>query len=145
MAKQHRVNSGTRFVNALFRQLTNLGLGAQYRRVLTVRGRKTGKYYSTPVDVMEHAGSWWLVAAYGPSNWVANARAASKVTLSRGGKSADYEVSEAAVADAVPVLRQYMQEVSGTRAYFDVSPEASDDEIAQELVRHPTLRLSQVA
>jgi deazaflavin-dependent oxidoreductase (nitroreductase family) len=144
MAKQYRVGTGTRIINAVFRQLTRLGMGAGYRQILTVRGRRTGRLYSTPVDVMEHGGALWLVAGYGPANWVSNARAAGRVTLSRGRKQAEYEVSDVTPSEAIPVLRKYMREVRVTRRYFDTSPDGTDDAIETELVRHPTLRLSRV-
>jgi hypothetical protein len=41
---------------------------------------------------MELEGRRWLVAAYGPGNWVRNARAAGEVTLSRGRRSQTYRV-----------------------------------------------------
>jgi len=75
--------------------MTRLGLGASYRFILTVPGRKTGHLYSTPVDVIEAAGERWLVAGYGPAGWVRNARAAREVTLSRGGRSEKFGVDEA--------------------------------------------------
>ena len=76
MAKHYRIGAGTRLVNWAFRQLTRLGLGARYRHILTVKGRKSGQLHSTPVDVIEHGNTRWLVAGYGPANWVLNARAA---------------------------------------------------------------------
>jgi len=141
MAKVYKMGAGTRAINAVFRRLTSFGLGASYRRVLTVPGRKTGRLYSTPVDVMDHDGRLWLVAGYGPANWVSNARAAGRVTLTRGKERANYEVRDAGPSEAVPVLRQYMRQVRVTRAYFDASPDGSDAEIAAELPRHPVLRL----
>src|SRR5262249_47501541 len=59
MAKTYRLNLGTRLVNALFRALTRLGLGARYRYILVVPGRKTGRLYSTPVDVIRADGERW--------------------------------------------------------------------------------------
>jgi len=50
--------------------------------------------------VVETSGHRWLVAGYGPVNWVRNARAAGEVTLSRGGRALRYKVAEPA-ADAV--------------------------------------------
>ncbi len=144
MAKAYRVNPGTKAVNQLFRRLTELGLGASYRHILTVRGRKTGILRSTPVDVMDVDGRRWLVAGYGPVNWVENARAAGEVTLRRGRSSKRYAVADADAKDAVPVLRQYMSEVRVTRNYFDANPKSSDDAIAAELARHPLLALSEL-
>jgi deazaflavin-dependent oxidoreductase (nitroreductase family) len=144
MAKKYHFGMANRAANAVFQQLTRLGVGASYRWILTVPGRKTGELRSTPVDVMDLGGARWLVAGYGPANWVLNARAAGQVTLSRGRRRADYEVTEPSPSEAVPVLRKYMNEVRVTRAYFDVGPDAADSAIAAELPRHPTLRLTPV-
>ena len=88
MARIYRQNAATRMTNWVFTTLTRLGMGASYRHLLMVRGRKTGQLRATPVDVMETGGQRWLVAGYGPVNWVFNARAAGEVTLSRGGHHA---------------------------------------------------------
>ncbi len=141
MAKTYRLNGGARLINFVFRLMTRLGLGAAYRYILTVPGRKTGRLYSTPVDVIEVAGDRWLVAAYGPVSWVRNARAAGEVTLSRGGRSQHFEVEEAASTAAVPALRNYITEIRVTRPYFDAGPSSTDEEIAAELPRHPVFRL----
>ena len=57
-------------INSLFRVLTRPGLGASYRHILTVPGRKSGRLYSTPVDIIERDEQRWLVAGHGPTNWV---------------------------------------------------------------------------
>jgi deazaflavin-dependent oxidoreductase (nitroreductase family) len=141
MAKNYRIGAGTRLVNWAFRQLTLLGLGAPYRHILTVKGRKTGHLHSTPVDVIEHGENRWLVAGYGPANWVLNARAAREVTVSRGGRSQKFRVEDPDPIEAVPVLRQYIRQIRPTRAYFDAKPDAPDDVIAAEPPRHPVLAL----
>ena len=138
MAKTYRLNRGTRYINALFRTLTRLGLGARYRYILTVPGRKTGRLYATPVDVIEVDGQRWLVAGYGPASWVANARAAGKVTLSRGRRSEEFGVEEEIGPAAVAVLREYIRKIRVTRAYFDATPDSPDAEVASELARHLT-------
>lgn len=141
MARVYRVGPATRAVNALFRALTRLGLGARYRHILTVRGRRSGREHSTPVDVMEHAGGRWLVAPYGETNWVKNARAAGEVTLSRGRRSERVRLAEADPSESVRVLRTYMREVAVTRPYFDVGPDASDEAIAAMAPGHPVFRI----
>lgn len=142
MARTYRLTRGTRLVNWVFAVMTRAGMGAPYRYVLTVRGRRTGRLYSTPVDVIDEAGRRWLVAGYGPSNWTLNARAASEVTLQRGGTSRRYTVSEPEPADAVPVLRKYMTQIRVTRRYFDAAADAPDDVIKAEVPRHPVFLLS---
>jgi hypothetical protein len=141
MAKTYRLSLGARLINSVFRLMTRLGLGASYRHILTVPGRTTGRLYSTPVDVIEVAGYRWLVAAYGPSSWVRNARAAGEVTLSRGGRSDKFRVVEPDAQTAIPVLRAYIDEIKVTRSYFDADPDSPDNTIAAELERHAVFRL----
>jgi deazaflavin-dependent oxidoreductase (nitroreductase family) len=121
--------------------MTRFGLGASYRFILTVRGRKTGRLYSIPVDVMEYGGDEWLVAAYGVTNWVHNVRASGEVTLTRGGRSQRFSTEEAETREAVPVLRKYITEFPVTRPYFDARPDAPDEALASELPKHPVFRL----
>jgi deazaflavin-dependent oxidoreductase (nitroreductase family) len=141
MAKTYRLSGGARLINFVFRLMTRLGLGASYRYILTVPGRKTGRLYSTPVNVIEVAGDRWLVAAYGPVNWVRNARAAGEVTLSRGGRSEKFRVVEPDAQAAIPALRAYIDQVKVTRPYFDADPDSPDTTIAAELKRHAVFRL----
>lgn len=141
MAKTYRVNRAERVLNGVFRLLTRLGIGAKYRHILTVPGRKTGKLYSTPVDVMQSGSRRFLVAPYGVVNWVRNARAAGEVTLSRGGRTERVRVSEVSPEASTPVLRQYISEVRVTRPYFDVTLESTDQEFAAEAPRHPVFEV----
>ncbi len=127
MAKTYRRHLGTRLINWWFRSLTKFGLGASYRQILTVPGRKTGRPHSTPVDVIEVGGDRWLVAGYGPANWVLNTRAHAEVMLSRGGHSQTYKVEEVGADDAIPVLRKNIAQIRVTRPYFDASPNSSDE------------------
>jgi deazaflavin-dependent oxidoreductase (nitroreductase family) len=142
MAKTYRRSVGTRLINRLFSALTRLGLGASYRHILTVPGWKSGRLYSTPVDVITVDGERWLVAGYGPANWVRNLRAAGEATLRRGRHSQRFKAEETAAPEAVPVLRRYIAEIRVTRPYFDASPESPDADIAAELPRHSVFRLS---
>jgi deazaflavin-dependent oxidoreductase (nitroreductase family) len=142
MAKTYRLNLGARLINSVFRLMTKVGVGASYRYILTVPGRKTGRLHSTPVDLIKVAGERWLVAGYGPAGWVRNARAAGAVTLSRGGRSEMFGVDEAAAQTAIPVLRTYISEIKVTRPYFDANPDSPDDAIAAELERHAVFRLT---
>jgi deazaflavin-dependent oxidoreductase (nitroreductase family) len=141
MTKTYRRSVGTRLVNSLFRVMTGLGLGASYRHILTVPGRSTGRPYSTPVDIITIDGERWLVAGYGPANWVRNIRVAGEATLSRGHHTHRFKVEEVEATDAVPVLRKYLGEIRVTRPYFDATPDSTDDEITAELPRHTVFRL----
>jgi deazaflavin-dependent oxidoreductase (nitroreductase family) len=144
MAKKYRLNLGTRLINLLFRTMTRFGAGASYRYILTTRGRKTGRFYSTPVDVMQLNGQRYLVAGYGLVNWVRNVRASGEASLSRGGRSEKFRVEQVGPQEAVPILRKYMDEIWVTRAYFDATPESSDEAIVAETLKHSVFRLVSV-
>lgn len=141
VTKTYRLNPGTRLRDRIFETTTRLGVGAPYRHVLTVRGRKTGQLRSTPVDVMDVGGTKWLVASYGPVNWVKNVRASGEVQLNRGGRSERDAAQEVGPGGAVPVLRKYMTEVRVTRPYFDATPESPDEVIDQDVKMHRVFRL----
>lgn len=51
-----------------------LGLIRGHFYVLEVRGRRSGRTISLPVDPLELGGRCYLVCARGESNWVRNAR-----------------------------------------------------------------------
>jgi hypothetical protein len=69
--------------NRAFGFLVGLGLGFAHNYLLEVRGRKSGKLFSTPVDLLELQGKRFLVAPRGRTQWVRNAEAAGEITLRR--------------------------------------------------------------
>jgi hypothetical protein len=62
VARTYRVGSSRRLVNTVIGPLTRVGLAGRHTYILTVRGRKTGRAYSTPVILIED-GEHWLVAS----------------------------------------------------------------------------------
>jgi len=67
--------------NRLFGFLIGHGIGFCHNYLLQVRGRKSGRIYSTPVDLLEIEGRQFLVAPRGQTQWVRNAEAAGEVRL----------------------------------------------------------------
>ena len=67
-----------RLFNRVFGFLVGLGLGLSHKYLLQVRGRKTGRLYSTPVNLLSVDGERYLVAPRGEAHWVRNARAAGE-------------------------------------------------------------------
>lgn len=108
--------------------------------LLTVRGRSSGRPWSTPVSIVRLDGERWLVAPCGERNWVRNARAAGWVELRRGRVRERLAVRETQPAEAVPVLREYVRLGRVTRPFFEVSLESSDAEWLAEAPRHPVFR-----
>lgn len=141
MARTYRRSLWRRVLNSLVAALLRLGLGPRHTYLLGVRGRTTGRSYSTPVTLVEEKGQRWLVAPYGEVGWVRNARAAGEVTLARGARSHPVALFEVGSEEAAPVLRRYVTEVPITRPFFDVTPESSLAAFAAEAPRHPVFRI----
>ncbi len=141
MAKTYRLGFWRRVANVLVRGLLRVGLVPRYTYLMSVRGRRTGRLYSTPVTLVEEGRQRWLVAPYGEVGWVHNARVAGQVTLSRGGRSERVAIFEVAPAEAAPVLKRYITQVPITRPYFDVMPDSSLDAFLAEALRHPVFRI----
>jgi hypothetical protein len=56
------------FFNRAFGFLVGLGIGPKFIYLMQVRGRKTGKIYSAPVNMMDLGGKLYLVAPRGRAN-----------------------------------------------------------------------------
>ncbi len=102
-----------------------------------VTGRTSGLARSTPVSLVLEGGKRWVVAPYGEVAWVHNARAAGRVTLTRGKQSEVVSITELGPAVSAPVLKTYITNVAITRPYFDVRPDSPLAEFAAEVPRHP--------
>jgi deazaflavin-dependent oxidoreductase (nitroreductase family) len=119
-----------------------LGLPPQKYQMLAVKGRRSGRLHTTPVSVMKMDGQRWLVVPYGVRDWVKNARAAGKVTLSRGGRSEVVAVQEEHdPSKSAPVLKLYLNEEPITRTFFDAKPGSPVEDYHTEAHRHPVFRI----
>lgn len=141
MSKSYRLGPSRRLVNGLIGPLTRFGLAGRHTYLLTVRGRRTGRKYSTPVRLIEN-GQRWLVAPYGEVGWVHNARAAGTVELSRAGHREQLRIEQVSTDEAAPVLREYLEQVAVARPFFEVGADSSLEELIAIGPRHPVFRLS---
>jgi len=141
MAWAYRLGFWRRLVNRVIRALLRLGVSPPHTYLLTVRGRKSGQSYSTPVTLVEENDERWLVAPYGEVGWVRNARATGQVTVSRGRKSETVEIIELGSEDAAPVLKKYLTRVPVVRPFFNVTPRSSLRDFVGEASRHPVFRI----
>jgi len=85
-----------------------IGLVRGHFYVLEVRGRKSGRTISLPVDPIEIGGRRYLVCARGNSNWVRNARAAGEVALVRALRRRHFALRELPPSQRPPVLKAYL-------------------------------------
>jgi deazaflavin-dependent oxidoreductase (nitroreductase family) len=128
--------------NILITPLARLGLAGKRTHILTTIGRKTGRRYSTPVQLVFLDGERWLVAPYGERAWVKNARAAGSVELTRALRTERARVEEVEPQTAAPVLREYLRKTPVTKPFFTAKRNAPVEEFAAEAHRHPVFRLA---
>jgi len=122
--------------------LVGLGIGPGYMQLLLVRGRKTGRLYSTPVNLLQVGGKSYLVAPRGSTQWVRNAEATGEILLKRGRQERKYRLRPVPDPEKPTLLKLYLESYkSQVQQYFSVpagSPEAAFREIA---VDYPVFEL----
>lgn len=110
--------------------------------VLEVRGRKSGRTISVPVDPLDLDGRRYLVCARGESNWVRNARSAGEVVLARAMRRRRYAVRELSPGMRPPVLKAYLDRFAGEVQRFFPVPKGSPVETFNDLARrYPVFEL----
>jgi hypothetical protein len=110
--------------------------------LVTVRGRRSGKEYSTPFWLLERPDGWYWVSVFGETNTVKNARAAGQVTVSRGATRDEVRLVEVPVESRLPFLHEYLasNKSSLVRTYF-ATPTTSDHELQALAPEHPVFKL----
>jgi deazaflavin-dependent oxidoreductase (nitroreductase family) len=79
--------------------------------VLTVKGRRSGKSYRTPINVVELNGSRYLVSPRGETGWSRNLRAGGEAWLRLRGHQARYRATEVPPAERGPIIRRLPAEM----------------------------------
>jgi deazaflavin-dependent oxidoreductase (nitroreductase family) len=127
-----------RFANGAIGVLVGLGVGPAHMRVLEVVGRKSGRRYTLPVDLLDHGGKRYLVAPRGYTQWVRNAEAQGEVTLRRGSQRARYGLRALADAEKPPVLKAYLDGFrSEVQRFFSVKAGAPVGEFVPLVAQYP--------
>jgi deazaflavin-dependent oxidoreductase (nitroreductase family) len=110
---EHRlITSGHRSMrvfNRMVAGLTKLGISLLGSRILSVRGRKSGEWRSTPVNLLVVDGQRYLVAPRGHTQWVRNLRANPEARLRLGRRTESFRAEELADADKPDILRAYLK------------------------------------
>jgi deazaflavin-dependent oxidoreductase (nitroreductase family) len=124
-----------KFFNRLLGFLVGVGLGPSHIHLLEVRGRKTGKLYVTPVDLLPLHDKRYLVAPRGRTQWVRNAEAAGEIVLKRGSKRERLGLRPLDAAEKSEVLKAYLDSYkSEVQRFFPIaagSPVTAFAEIAE--------------
>ena len=127
--------------------LTRHGVSILGSRVLAVKGRSSGTWRTTPVNVLDHDGRRYLVSARGEGQWVRNLRAAGSGELRVGKRSEAFRGRELADNEKVPVLRAYLKRWKVEVGVFfeGIGPDSSNAEIQAIAAKHPAFEVLSVS
>ena len=130
--------------NPLMALLARLGVSVKGSCLLRVRGRTTGEWRSTPVNLLDHDGRRYLVAPRGHTHWVRNLRAAGGGELLLGRRVEPFRALELGADEKPPILRAYLERWKAEAGVFfgGVGPEAPDAELRRIAPDHPVFRLT---
>ncbi|WP_405495900.1 nitroreductase family deazaflavin-dependent oxidoreductase [Nocardia sp. NBC_00511] len=95
-------------MNRIANWIPRLGISVAGSRLLAVRGRKSGEWRTTLVNLLTVDGDRYLVAPRGHTQWVRNLRVAGTGELRLGRKSETFTATEVPDADKLPLLRAYL-------------------------------------
>jgi deazaflavin-dependent oxidoreductase (nitroreductase family) len=123
--------------------VTRRGVSVLGSRVLAVRGRTSGQWRTTPVNLLEHEGKRYLVAPRGEAQWVRNLRVAGTGELRVGKKAEAFRGRELDDDEKTPVLRAYLKRWKlEVGVFFDgTGPDSSDEELRAIAPRHPAFEV----
>lgn len=135
-------NPVERIFNRLFGFLVGLGVGLPHNYLLEVRGRKTGRAYSTPENLLRFRGRRFLVAGRGRTQWVRNAEAAGEIVLRKARNRQQFRVRAVPNEEKAEILKAYLDSFKLTvQRYFPV-PAGSGAQAFRGLAdRYPAFEL----
>ncbi len=103
---------------------------------LSVRGRRSGRWHTTPVAVLDHGGERYLISYRGASDWARNLEASHTARLARRGDVEEIEVADVPVAERGELLDAYRDrygKMPTVGSVLDALPDPAD---------HPTFRIT---
>ena len=137
-----KASPAERFFNRVFGFLVGHGLSPSYNYLLEVRGRKSGKLYSTPVNLLEVNGKQYLVAPRGRTQWVQNAEVVGEVTLKKRGARLRFRLRALHDSEKPEILKSYLTHYGGAvQRFFPVPPDASLEAFAKIAADYPAFEL----
>jgi deazaflavin-dependent oxidoreductase (nitroreductase family) len=130
-------------VNPVVALLTRAGISVWGSRELRVRGRTTGEWRTTPVNLLTLDGEQYLVAPRGVTQWVRNLRVAGSGELRVGKRTERFRATEVVDTDKVPILRAYLKKWKAeVGVFFDgVSGDSPDTDLQRIAPDHPVFRV----
>jgi deazaflavin-dependent oxidoreductase (nitroreductase family) len=128
--------------NRVFGFLVGIGVAFSHKYLLQVRGRKSGKLFSTPINLLELKGKRFLVAPRGRTQWVRNAEAAGEVTLKRGSMRLTFRLRPLAEVEKPEILKAYLDGFkSEVQRYFSVAAGSPVESFVEVTANYPVFAL----
>ena len=128
--------------NRTFGFLAGLGLAPKFIYLLEVRGRKSGKLYRSPVNLMEIAGKKILVAPRGRTQWVRNAEASNEIWLKRASFRQSFSLKPIPDSEKPPILKEYLDRyASAVKKFFPIPPNSPIDAFRDIAPNYPVFEL----
>ena len=142
MASFREPTSTEKFFNRAMGFLVSIGFAPSYMQLLEVRGRKSGKLYTTPVDLLELDGKRYLVAPRGRTQWVRNAEVSGEVTLKRGSTRQSFVLRALNDVEKLPILKAYLDRFkTAVQRYFTVPAGSPPEAFAEVATTYPAFEL----
>ena len=131
-----------RLFNRVFGFFVGLGFAPRYIYLLQVPGRKTGRLYSTPVNILGLQGQRYLVAPRGQTQWVRNAQSAPCITLKRGRSTQQFRLRPIPDPEKPAILKAYLGAYSAAvQRYFPIPASSPLESFAPLAPRYPVFEL----
>ncbi|MFD9129528.1 nitroreductase/quinone reductase family protein [Kitasatospora sp. NPDC059571] len=132
------------FFNRVVAAFTRAGLSVWGSRVLAVRGRKSGEWRTTPVNLLTIEGERYLVAPRGHTQWVRNLRVVGTGELRLGRRAEAFSAVELADEAKPEILRAYLKRWKfEVGMFFDgVDATATDEKLLSIAPGYPVFRIS---
>ncbi len=144
--QRHGVPFYLPLVNPLVKGLLRLGMPMGPMRLLSFRGRKSGRERRTPVAILDNNGNRYIVSVYGLSQWVRNLRAAGEGKLRKGWRSQSVRIVELSPKDAAPILKVGLATApSFLKKYFETTADSSMEAFERDAVHHPVFKIEKDA
>jgi deazaflavin-dependent oxidoreductase (nitroreductase family) len=132
-----------RLLNAVFGWLVGLGFGLEHNYLLQVAGRRSGRIYRTPVNVLTLDGRRWLVAPRGRTQWVRNVEVSGTAVLRRGRRFERVRLRVVADADKPPILGAYLDRFRTTvQRHFPVTAGSPPQAFVSLAPRYPVFEIT---
>ena len=118
------------------------GLGLSHNDLLEAPGRKSGRMYSTPVNIVDLDSKRFLVAPRGETQWVRNARVSGQVWLKKGRLRQQFRLRPIANEDKPVILKTYLDRFKTTvQRYFQIPAGSALEAFRQIAAQYPVFEL----